>query len=343
MRALATASMLFLSSLAGEVRAQPNDAAMTEEARQLYREGSKAANAGQWEKCRAKLLLAWGVKQHWQVAAQLGDCELRLGTDRDAANAAEHLSFAVQTAPASAAAAKRLAQDALEQAKKKVATIRVTANVAEADVRVDDKESGKAPLELFMVPGAHVVAARHDGYEIASSTITVSAGESRDVALELKIMASPAASASVAPVATNRNTGSPTPTSKPIEPDGFASAKPWLIGGSIVLATGGLVFGIVETAAANSKSDDASKQLEKITSTGQTCPAASSCAKLKATLESGSSAANMAMAGYAVAGAGAVAAIVLLVVPSGSHATSTGRVTPVVTHNHQGFELVGVF
>src|SRR5262245_61257218 len=50
-----------------------------------YEKGVKATNANQWQKAREEFLAAWQLKHHYQIAANLGRVELKLGMHRDAA------------------------------------------------------------------------------------------------------------------------------------------------------------------------------------------------------------------------------------------------------------------
>lgn len=55
-----------------------------------YLAGIRALEAGRDAEARAELLRAWELKRHWQIAANLGEVELRLGKYREAAEHLEH-------------------------------------------------------------------------------------------------------------------------------------------------------------------------------------------------------------------------------------------------------------
>src|SRR5882672_10503221 len=59
-------------------------------ARALYKSASEAFEASQYADARRLLLEAWELRQSYDVAASLGDTELKLGLFPEAA---EHLSF----------------------------------------------------------------------------------------------------------------------------------------------------------------------------------------------------------------------------------------------------------
>ncbi|MEO5729518.1 MAG: hypothetical protein ABI134_34785, partial [Byssovorax sp.] len=70
--------------------------AATEKARELYNDGLKAYRAAQWEKARVAFLASWALVQHYQIAANLSDCELKTGHFRDAA---EHAAYYAREMP----------------------------------------------------------------------------------------------------------------------------------------------------------------------------------------------------------------------------------------------------
>ena len=136
------AALLALSTVSRAQAPQGSeDEAMSQTARELFTQGSKAANQRSWDQCRAKLLAAWRIKTHAQIAGQLGHCEAELGLNRDAA---EHLMyFLANTATTTSPERRRLAQELFSQARKKVVTLTVTTDVAGADVTLNSKAAGR--------------------------------------------------------------------------------------------------------------------------------------------------------------------------------------------------------
>src|SRR3954463_14437863 len=65
-------------------------------ARALYKKAAEAFEASQYTEARRLLLDAWALRQSYDVAASLGDTEIKLGLF---AEAAEHLSFSVRNFP----------------------------------------------------------------------------------------------------------------------------------------------------------------------------------------------------------------------------------------------------
>src|SRR5688572_449503 len=52
---------------------------------QIYTKGNLAAKNERWQEAYEAYAEAWKIKQHFQIAANLGRAELRLGKHRDAA------------------------------------------------------------------------------------------------------------------------------------------------------------------------------------------------------------------------------------------------------------------
>jgi hypothetical protein len=155
--------------------------ALTHRAALLYDEGSAAYKQSKWADARASFLAAWGIKMHWQIAASLGDCEVQLGLYRDAA---EHLAYALRNAPAEQQTAEM--KQLYATARTKIGTLVITVDVLGADVAVDGKVIGKAPLEdpVFVTPGPHAVEARFRTHA-AAEQVEAGAGTSRTLALSV--------------------------------------------------------------------------------------------------------------------------------------------------------------
>jgi hypothetical protein len=152
---------------------------------QLYEQGQTAFEQQRYEEARAKLSAVWASRQSYDVAAVLAQAELQVGKHRDAA---EHLAYAVAHFPVSAKIELRKHVEAMfAEAKKHVATVRVTVNLDGADVRVDGVTVGRAPLagEIFLDPGARKIEARFPQHVTATRKIEVRKGAAEKVELVL--------------------------------------------------------------------------------------------------------------------------------------------------------------
>lgn len=128
---------------------------------------------------------AWALQQSYDIATNLGAVELDLQKYRDAA---EHLSFALRSFPARGKPEERATiEKRLAMAKAEVVTVRVTVNIDKADVALNGKRAGLAPIaeELFADPGTVSVEATLAGYETGKESFEGTKGMSRDVEIKL--------------------------------------------------------------------------------------------------------------------------------------------------------------
>ncbi|WP_437837500.1 PEGA domain-containing protein [Sorangium sp. So ce1153] len=219
--------------------AETENDALTDKVRELFDEGVKAANASKWSDAHVSFLAAWRLKEHYQIASNLGVAELKLGKYREAA---EHLTWYLREAPASKVEQRRRAEQSLKEALAKVAQVTVEVEPAGADVTVDGAAVGKAPLRMpvFLNPGEHEVGARLDGHVPEKRGVTAKAGATATVSLRLVAQAAaPAEQAGNGQIAPRMpaNPGDTSGPSKPLLYTGIA-----LTG---VAAGLGAVFGIV--------------------------------------------------------------------------------------------------
>lgn len=147
--------------------------------RWLYREGNRLSTAGDLPGARKLLLRALAIRRTYDIAAGLGQVELRMQLPRDAA---EHLEFAIRNFPPQPSEnILNLLRRDFAEAQKLVGTLLVSVNVAGADLSVDGKHVGTAPLEapIFVEPGAHTLAAQQGNRRVARSVTAVAGGTER--------------------------------------------------------------------------------------------------------------------------------------------------------------------
>jgi hypothetical protein len=273
-----------------------------------FREGNAAYKQKRYAEAKAAYEDAFRLKQTHDIAANLGFAEVKLELWRDAAT---HLAFALRNWPPTGKAASReSAVQFLGVAKEKIATLTITVAVG-ADVLIDGKPAGTAPLEeLFVEPGTHTVGAKRDGYEPAEQAVQAEKGKTSAVALTLVPVAPPPPTASVSASAPPPLPTASATTAPPIKPP-----KP-LIVTTGVLGAAGLAAGIGFTVAANGKGATRTTLLGKVGQSGCFQPASASsadCTNLLNTAKSQSSLRNGAVAAYAVGGGLALVTAGLLV------------------------------
>jgi hypothetical protein len=288
-----------------------------------------------WAEAEPFYRAAWDQKKSYDIAGNLGLAEFQQRKWRDAA---EHLSFAVNSFPASGKSANReLLENIFNQVKAEVGAVKVTVSVPGADVIVDGKKVGVSPLPdtLFVDPGARKIEASLLGYEPASKSITATKGESQSVTLTLTLKQ---AAVVVGP-----------------QP-GFRPSPVMLIAGGAV-ALVGIGVGAGLTAAANGKSADAETARGKLSGSSScaqpTGADVATCATLKSSLQSQGTLSNAALASFVVGGVFAVGtaglAIWSFMTPKAPEADkspaatlkATARVVPVIDESTRGVSIVG--
>lgn len=244
---------------------------------EAFTQGTAALEAGKHEDALRSFLTVWKVRKTYDVAANLAQAEVQLGKHRDAA---EHLSFALRNFPVTGKAALREQMEAmLAEEKKQVVTLVVRVDVDNAEVSVQGRPAGTAPIaeELFADAGMVTVEAGAAGYEPVKQTFEGKKGEARTV--ELKMVRKE------------------TPQERSV------------LGPAIAFGAGGvgLVVGAVAAGVAAAKTDD----LKKVCGDPIRCPPSE-----RGNLDAATTTAHISTAGFVLAGVGAAAGVVLLVIPS---------------------------
>ncbi len=224
----------------------------SDEVQKLYMEGDDAFKRLAYQEADAAFTKAWALSKSFDVAGRLGETKLEMGRHREAA---QYLSFALRNALPSTRASRRDAlKKALDDAKKKLATVKLSASVVEAKILVDGTPMDPIFLgpEVFVDPGSHTFLADANGFDAKKQTVEMKAGEIYVVTLTLEKTAAKAPPGSVPPP--------PAPT-------------PLL--GKVLGGVGGLglVLGGVFIGVAESRKNDANGFAAKTIVDGKhTCP-----------------------------------------------------------------------
>jgi hypothetical protein len=270
--------------------------ARTDQARELHVKGAALYEQGQFEKAEAAFLAAWALKQHHQIAANLGACEMKLGRFRDAA---EHLAFFLREQPAGGNQdERRRTQTLFDEARAKIGTLTIDVDAPGAEVLIDDVVIGRSPLAgpVFVEPGGRRIVARLSGRPDMTRTLLVEEGMEKKVGLSLAL-------AEVAPVVPPVVV---VPERRPI----------WPVVVSAVLGAAGLAVGAGLTVAANGKGADIRLLQAQVKTGGSAYPCAgaqggvgASCATLRELLAGRDGLSKAAATSLALGGAfGLVAA-----------------------------------
>jgi hypothetical protein len=297
----------------------------------LVRRGIALGMKDRWTEAEPLLREAWGLKHSYDIAGNLGIAEAALGKHRDAA---EHLTFALRTFPTNGKPEHRLLlEQTLAKSRLQVAAVTIRVSVDKADVFVDGKVVGTAPLEdvVFVDPGPRTIEAKLTGYDPASQLIEARKGTSSELTLTLKAPAPP-----------------PTATGAVEPPPPWRPGTAWAVAGGVVAAAG-LGTGLGLTFAGKSKASDANAQLATLQMKGGANPCnvralATDCATLKSANQSADRLSNAAAAGYAVVGVGGALVLTYLLWPSKKAEPRTGtQVVPLIGSGAGGVVLTGSF
>jgi hypothetical protein len=249
-----------------------DDSTTTAAARERFKEGVTYFDQKQYEKARAAFVQAYALKKHPAVLLNLAQSELRSNHERDAA---QHFATYLREATEASPPERDAAQAGLTSAKAAIGELTLTTD-SDADVSVDGAPQGTAPLPgaLYLDPGPHTLQVKK-GDRVVTQSVTVKAGETKD--LKLKLAPEPPPAAAPKPAATAPKTNA---SEKPAEqvPEEEHVHHPgggrepffhWLLtkpagvisGGATVLLGGGAVGFAIASNMSYSDADDIAQQI----------------------------------------------------------------------------------
>lgn len=285
--------------------------------RELFDQGNKLYDQKKLQEAEAAYLAAWNVKKGYDLAANLGDVELLNGK---ALSAAEHLSYALREFPAGGKPALRQQlTKRLAEARQLVGAIHVEVNKPGAEVFINGKSVGRAPIvdDIFVDPAGCTVEAKLDGYTDAREELTPAQGSVADVKLALVL-----------------------------KPERRSLVPAVVLGGVAVV---GLASGIGLLAAGGSKRSAAESLFNTIVGDKKSCIAASAnfdarCTQLSEMSSSSDTLHNVGVGLLVGGGAAALATGAYLLWPASKTMTgSTVRVIPVVAGSGGAILATGTF
>lgn len=316
------------------------------EAARLIEEGRKANKAGQFDKARELFAAAYKLKPESNTLLLLGLSEAKSNRPRDAA---EHLEVFLREAKTAPAEDRETATRVFNDVTAKLGTWWLKIPIEGAEVFLNGRLVGRSPLAapLFVEPGTHDIEVKKEGYEPAKEIHVVAPNTESETDVVLKPLP-----ASVGPKKP------PPGPEKPKPPPPPPPLPEWhtygLIGGGALTALG-LGLGIGLTVSAGGKGEEADKQLAEIARTTPNTyglcgpnsfqPNQPACAQLKDTLSSQDARANGAVAGFVIAGVGAVGTVGLFLLPKVPIGRSIigMKFAPVIGFDRLGGTLTGSF
>lgn len=284
---------------------------------ELFEQGAAAYDAGRFAEADAKLEQAWALKKTHDIAGNLGVVELKLGKYPQAAT---HLVWALQHFPPTETDQAKLGfEQQLAKARAQIGTLRVKVDVDGAEVAVNGRAMGPAPLgdELFVDAGTVSVAVRREGYVTAVQAVTLQKGEAREMSITLV----------------------------PFKPEGRSSI-PAVVLGSVGGAA--LVGGVVLIGLAEAKR---SEMASLTVATHHTCVVGDpspqgNCAKLASVTSNADRLGDIGVGGMVVAGVAAAGVATYLLWPAPrreARAAHVVRVLPLVSAGGGGVFFSGSF
>lgn len=311
--------ILLMLTLSTGVTAQVDPAcAATDDTATLFQRARENFEAERYEASYGCYKKHWEVRESYDVAANLGNLEvLQL---KKYADGATHLHYARENLPASMPEPKRSEVKAkinerLGEALAHVQVLELTVLPRDAEVMVDGRSVGRAPLAMpiYLDPGAHSLRVQLAGYAPVDKTVDAKAGTRE--ALELTLTAE---------ATTNGEATTPVGLPAPVPPADESS--PAL--GIAVLATGGAaavagVILIVLSAGAGSDADALTTEIQSDPAAPSENPCGAGpaphpkCGDLDAAASDQLTFRNAGIAAVAIGGALLVTGTVLLLVSSG--------------------------
>jgi hypothetical protein len=328
---------------AAPAQAQP---ANPDRAAELFRQGNEAYKKKKWDDAYKLFKEAFEAKQSYDVAGNLGDVELMLGKQRDAA---EHLAWSLRHWPAGQSEARARTEQRLTEAKKSVAqlTIKVTSDGAE--ISVNGNVVGTSPLEgaVFVEAGAINVEVK-SGDKSMKKTVALDKGEEREVVVEIAPGSDASAGAAGGAGATSTDAQPPQPKGDtgPVDdhPQHKSSLKKIGLITSGAVAAVGLGVGVGFLLAKNSASNKASS-LDSDNHLGTTgCsanPQPAACSDLADANNSAKRDATISTIGFIGAGVGVAGLVAFLLMPDSKPTTAT--IHPLLGQHTVGLGAYGQF
>lgn len=337
-------SLLLMPALAGLVA--PADAAppptfvaldrdASDRADELVKRGLAFAKADRYAEAEPLVREAWGLKRSYDIAANLGIVEAALRKWRDAA---EHLTFALKTFPANGKPEHRkLLEQTLAKAAAEVGALSLKVNVDKAELFIDGKSLGLAPLGevVFVEPGARVLEAKLSGYVSARKEIRAEKGGALPVALEL----SPVKMVPVPQPSSTVGGGDPPP---PLVEEGGANRAVLVTGG--VAAGGALIAGVVFAVLSTGKASEANTKGGWDPCYGSTAPVPNNCVELDGLRRDAATLGNASVWSFVGTGTlGAATLVYALVAPKKAAPAAGLRLAPVASAQGGGVLLGGAW
>jgi len=211
-------------------------------AQTLLKHGAQHYQRGEFADALAEFEAAYASFPSPKLLLNIGQCHRELGHVAESVQAFERFLAEAENPPSRMSAEAR---QAIEELAAQVGKLRIECAIADAEVRIDGKKVGIAPIEglLPVSPGRHQLTASQQGHSRATSDVDVAAGTVGTVVLN------PAALRDTGKRAGTRDDAlivSRRPVDKPEK--GWMLGRTWTwvaTGSAVVLAGGATAAGLV--------------------------------------------------------------------------------------------------
>jgi len=300
----------------------------TERALALHRAGNTYYNNKDYARACAAYTAAYALKQNYQIAGSLGDCELQLGRYRDGA---EHIDTFIREYPPDRPPERlEQAKALLAQVRAHVVALRIDVPMSGADVLVDGRSIGKAPIagDVYVAAGTHRIEAML-GLAFAGQTIDARAGELRTVVL--------------------------VPSRKPVEKPshaGRSNAKAVWMGVAVGVAVVGTGVGVASLLLASSRNTEREQILTRLSTLsgkpkdavcGAETPFGKDCNRVNVLVDEKNIPRNVAIGAFMLGVTGLATSIGLGLSSEKSTTAPKVRASAFVTPMSGGISVVGHF
>ncbi|MFO0588545.1 MAG: hypothetical protein U0441_13435 [Polyangiaceae bacterium] len=314
------------------------DAAMSDKAQALFKEGNAFFRAGKYADAQASYKAAWALDLRSQrVVNNLGMTELELKLYRDAA---EHLTIALRLADPNDPKKAKI-QSNIDEARAKVGAITFKVNNDGAEVvHMETGREYPAPFvdPIFVEPGKSSFRIRREGFESQEKVFDLKAGEATSV--EITLDRGKAYGGNGSPTATSTGTVSP-PSEKRSRIPAFVLGG----AGAAGLIAGGALIGMASGLQGQNRTD-APKDASGNPLCGRTKTAGedAKCADLRSRADSINTLGNAGVGVLIGGGVLVAAAAVYLLLPSKKPSdTRSSQVIPVAGKDGAGLVWSGSF
>jgi hypothetical protein len=181
---MCTCTTIVLLAILAQHSSPTSDAQAKAQAQGLLTEGSGLYERGDYAGALEKFNAAYAAFPSPKLMFNIGQANRDLGRPVEALQAYEKfLAGALDASPETTVDARK----SLAELREKLGRIRIDCTAADAEVSVDGKSVGLAPLPdpIWATPGRHQVTASHQRAALAIENVQVTAGTVHTVTLEL--------------------------------------------------------------------------------------------------------------------------------------------------------------